>query len=62
MTALAIKTQNFLSRILNSLIESRARSAEYEIARMLHREYPGESFDFVLQMVRQGRAGELYRD
>jgi hypothetical protein len=61
MTALAIKTQNFLSRVLNNCIESRMRSAEYEIARMLHREYPGESFDYVLQMVRQGKVGEMYK-
>ena len=59
MTALAIKTQNFLSRILNSLIESRQRSAEVEVARMLQREYPGESVDHILHLIRSGKTEEL---
>lgn len=59
MTALAIKTQNFLQRVLNSLIESRMRSAEYEVARMLQREYPSESLDHIMHMIREGRIEEL---
>ena len=61
MTALAIaqKTQNFFSKILNSFIEARMRQAEFEVARMLQREYPRESLDHIMHMIRQGRIEEL---
>ena len=59
MTALAIKTQNFLQRVLNSFVESRMRQAEYEVARMLQREYPRESLDHIMHMIRQGKIEEL---
>lgn len=59
MTALAIKTQNFLSRVINNLIEARARSAEVEVAKMLQREYPSESVDHILHLIRLGKTEEL---
>ena len=59
MTAIAIKTQNFLSKILNSFIEARMRQAEFEVARMLQREYPRESLDHIMHMIREGIIEEL---
>lgn len=59
MTALAIKTQNFLSRVLSNLIEARQKQAELEVARMLQRDYPGESVDYIATMIRQGKVEEL---
>lgn len=59
MTALAIKTQNFLSRVLSNLIKARMRTAELEVARMLQRDYPGESVEYIATMIRQGKVEEL---
>jgi hypothetical protein len=59
MTALAIKTQNFFAKILNSLIEARSRQAEYEVARMLQREYPNESLSHIMEMIRSGKFEEI---
>ena len=59
MTALAIKTQNFLSRVLNKLIEARQKQAELEVARMLQRDYPAESVEYIATMIRKGKVGEL---
>jgi hypothetical protein len=61
MTALAIKTQNFFAKILNSLIEARSRQAEYEVARMLQREYPKESLSHIMEMIRLGKFKEIER-
>ena len=59
MTALAIKTQNFLSRILNVIIEARTRQAEFEVARLLQREYPGESLSYIIEKIQRGEAEDL---
>lgn len=59
MTALAIKTQSFLQKILEALIESRQRSANVEIARMLKNEFPSESMDHILYLMEEGRIEEL---
>ena len=59
MTTLAIKTQSFLQKILNGIIESRQRSANYEVARMLKGEYPGESVDHILHLLETGRIEEI---
>lgn len=57
--ALAQKTQSFFSKILNNFIEARMRQAEFEVARMLQKEYPHESLDHIMQMIREGRFGEM---
>lgn len=59
MTALAIKTKSFLSRILESIQKSQQAKAEYEVAKMLHKEYKKEPFDYVLHKVREGKVSEL---
>jgi hypothetical protein len=45
--------------ILSSIIEAQTRKAEFEVAKMLHAEYKGESFDYILHMVQEGRVDEI---
>jgi hypothetical protein len=62
MTAIALEAQSFLTKILESIYDSlksfgkaiviaRQLQANYEVAKMLQREYPNESFDYVFKMV-----------
>ena len=41
--------------------EARIASAEFDVARMLHREYPHENFSYILQMVKESRTDELIK-
>jgi hypothetical protein len=61
MTALTIKTQSFFRSLFEAFLIGRQAKANYEVARMLHREFPGESFDYVLRAVVEGKIEELQR-
>ena len=45
--------------IVKSIEVAQTTKAEFEVAKMLHSEYKGESFDYIYTMVREGRADEI---
>jgi len=54
---------NIIDNAYESFIENRQRYAEAEIARILHKtEYPRESYESVLYMVRKGKFDEVKGD
>jgi len=48
-------------QILQSVEDSKNSKAQFEVARMLHREYKNESFDYIHHLVRQGTLNELVK-
>ncbi len=48
-------------QILQSVEDSKNSKAQYEVARLLHREYQNESFDYVHHLVKQGNLNELVK-
>lgn len=52
---------NITNQIMNSIERSNNIKAQYEVARMLHREYPNESFDYIYNIVKQGTINELVK-
>ncbi len=47
------------NQIILSLQEARNSKAQYEVARMIQREYPNESFDYIYHLIKQGNLNEL---
>jgi len=58
-------SHNYLQRVLSNLwhrmIEARQKQADYQVARFLQREYPNESYDYLLKKVQTGTVGELHK-
>lgn len=52
---------SFFAAIGEALIIARQRQVNYEIAKILYRtrEYPNESFDYILKMLNEGSAKKL---
>jgi hypothetical protein len=50
-----------LTTISSSIESAQQAKAEYEVARMIHREYRNENFSHILYMVKEGRADELIK-
>ena len=42
-----------------ALVIARQEQANFEIAKLMKSEYPNESFDYVLRLVRAGKLGDL---
>ena len=59
MTVLAIKTRSFFRSLFEAFLVGRQTKANYEVARMLHREFPNESFDYVYRAVVEGKVEDL---
>ena len=43
----------------NSIGEARLTKAQFEAARVIHREYPNEEFNYIFFLIKEGRIGEL---
>ena len=43
----------------NAIGEARITKAQFEVARVIHREYPNEEFNYVFHLLKEGRIGEL---
>lgn len=56
------KTYSFFRTIGRLYIKSRQRKADHEIAKVIHasREFRGESFEYILNTVSEGRAYEIF--
>lgn len=52
---------NAIAALFNAIEEGQRARAEYEVARMLHREHRNEDFSHILYMVREGRSDELVK-
>ena len=39
--------------------EARLTQAQFEAARVIHREYPNEEFNYIFTLLKEGRIGEL---
>lgn len=50
-----------IKSISASIQSGQQARAEYEVARMIHREYRNESFSHILYVVKDGRANELIK-
>jgi len=48
-----------LSNLWHRMIEARQKQADYQVARFLQREYPNESYDYLLKVVQNGNIEEL---
>lgn len=55
---------NFLQKItklFNRLIEARQESVNRDVARYLMKEYPGESYDYIVHKLNTGKLDELVK-
>jgi hypothetical protein len=52
---------NIVASLFSAIERGQQARAEYEVARMLHREHRGEDFSHILYMVREGRHDELVK-
>ena len=43
----------------NAIGEARMTKAQFEAARVVHREYPNEEFNYIFFLIKEGRIGEL---
>ena len=43
----------------NAVGEARLTKAQFETARVIHREYPNEEFSYIFHLIQEGRIGEL---
>lgn len=43
----------------NAIGEARLTKAQFEAARVIHREYPHEEFNYIFFLIKEGRIGEL---
>ena len=43
----------------NAVGEARLTKAQFEAARVIHREYPNEEFSYIFHLIQEGRIGEL---
>lgn len=55
-----------LSRVVSPVVwffkavgEARLAKAQFETARVIHREYPNEEFSYIFHLIQEGRIGEL---
>lgn len=50
-----------LKNVFDKLIETRQSQAYSYVARKLQSEYPYESYEYILKMLKEGKANELSR-
>ena len=43
----------------NAIGAARLTKAQFEAARVIHREYPNEEFSYIFHLIQKGRIGEL---
>lgn len=61
ITFIVTSIYEVVSQILQSVEDSKNSKVQYEVARLLHREYKNESFDYIHHLVKQGNLNELVK-
>lgn len=50
----------FFRNVLEGIMEARQLQANYEIAKLLQKEFPNESIDYIFQQVNEGKIHEKF--
>lgn len=50
----------FLKNVMEGIMEARQLRANYEIAKLLQKEFPNESIDYIFRMVNEGKIHEKF--
>lgn len=50
----------FFRNVLEGIMEARQLQANYEIAKLLQKEFPNESIDYIFKLVNEGKIHEKF--